>query len=186
MIKQQEINTINRIINSLKDYALGDIRKSINLTGENNMHIGSFILCSCFIDQVSAFYYGMKTLKILRGKNNDPIYVFNVKQRFEQFCDDYLKKINTKYNSNHLYNDFRCKIVHNYSSGRNSFALGRIGSGNHLEKLNSGAVLLLVETFYDDIKKAFEKWCDDLFTKEEIRKNAIEWFDLFKIYELII
>src|SRR6266487_1038066 len=147
MIKQQEIATINRITQSLGGYVLGDIRKSINLTGENNMHIGSFILCSCFIDQVSAFYYGIKTLKIRRGKNDDPIYDFNVKQRFEKFCDDYLVKINNKYNS------------------------------NHLEKLNSGTVLLLIETFYDDIKKAFEEWCDDLLTKEEIRKNAIEWFD---------
>ena len=58
MHPQDEIAIIERIIKSLKDYALGDIRKSIELTGENNMHIGSFILCSCFIGQVSAFYYG--------------------------------------------------------------------------------------------------------------------------------
>ena len=185
MNSKNEMEIIDRIIKSLRDYALGDIRKSIELTGEKNMHIGSFILCSCFIDQVSAFYYGMKVLKIRKEKNNETIYDFNVGKRFVQFCNDYLKKVNDKYNSAQLYNDFRCKIVHNYSLGKNSFALGRLGSGNHLEKNKSGATLLLIETFYDDIKIAFENWCKDLFEDELIKKNAVDWFNLFKIYELI-
>jgi hypothetical protein len=146
---------ISRIIISLRDYALGDIKKSIELTGEKNMHIGSFILWSCSIDQVSAFYYGMKVLKTRTGKNNETIYDFKVGERFVQFCNDYLKKVNDKYNSEQLYNDFRCKIVHNYSSGKNSFALGRLGSGNHLEKNKSGATFLLIETFYEEINFDF-------------------------------
>jgi hypothetical protein len=176
---ENEKSIIERIIKSLGGYALGDIRKSIKLVNENNMHIGSFILCSCFIDQVSAFYYG--TIALKTGKNGEPI--FNVRKRFIKFCDDYLKKIDQRYNSEHLYNDFRCKIVHNYSSGKNSFALGRIGSGAHLSELRSNEILLIIEDFYNHIVIAFEEWHNDLYSKKEVRKNAVDWFNLFGIYE---
>src|SRR5689334_13470630 len=86
---------IKTIIDSLRNFALRDIIV-INQFADPEFPIAVFILCSCFIDQVSGFRYNNK----------------QVACRYQQFINDYMPK----YDAEKMYKDIRCKLVHNYSS----------------------------------------------------------------------
>ncbi|HVX50697.1 MAG TPA: hypothetical protein VHB48_11100 [Chitinophagaceae bacterium] len=160
---------INKIITCLRVYALGDIHKTIPLDAQ----LASFILCSCFIDQVAAFHTGIK--QFAPPKN------YNIKKRFINFCNDYLTKINLNYNSEELYDYFRCGIVHSYT-GEKKFALGRYGDGLHLSTTINGRTLLILEDFLADIELAFDHWCADIQVAGLLRDSAVGWFDYKGIY----
>ena len=90
-----EDEIIDQIEFSLRNYDLRDIK----LISKQDTVIASFILCSCFIEHLCTFRYGMT--KVLNW------------EEFRNFVNEYLNK----YDHNKLRNDLRNKLVHNYSLG---------------------------------------------------------------------
>lgn len=157
-----ESQTIDSIIHSFRNYNLRDI-KEIN-SNVLDFTIAEFILCSCFIDQLSGFRY---------NKNG-------VKSRYVKFVKEYLRL----YNAEELYEDLRNKLVHNYSVGK-YYQLTRKTPHLHLQRIN-GVNVLNLESFIKDIDKAFELYVTELHSDNSIRNNALEWYAKHKIITLVL
>jgi hypothetical protein len=98
---------ISYIITAFETYALGDIKK----VQKNEMPIAAFILCVCFIDQVSGFIYDNN----VRGQRTNT-------DRSKKFVSEYLNKASAKpYDKDDLIELLRNKLVHNYSVADNKF-----------------------------------------------------------------
>jgi len=154
-MKDDEI--ITQIIHSFSNYNLRDIKEINN--NQLEFTIAEFILCSCFIDQVSGFRY-----------NND-----KVGKRYRQFIKDYLPN----YDPDNLYNDLRNKLVHNYSVG-GYYGLTRRSPQLHLKKVKN-IIFLNLETFISDLEDALRKFASELKNDKTIRGNALKWFSVNKI-----
>ncbi len=152
---------IDQIVHSFSKYNLRDIQEINN--NELDFTIAEFILCSCFIDQVSGFRY-----------NTD-----KVGKRYRQFVKDYLPN----YNSDDLYEDLRNKLVHNYSVG-SFYGLTRKAPHLHLKNVNS-LIHLNLENFISDLKTALDKYISELRTDRDIRRKALCWFTEYKIIGLV-
>jgi hypothetical protein len=152
---------IGQIINSFSNFNLRDIIE-INNHEKLEFTIAEFILCSCFIDQLSGFRY-----------NTD-----KVGKRYRQFVKDYLPN----YNSTELYEDLRNKLVHNYSVG-SFYGLTRKAAHLHLQNVN-GVTHLNLENFISDLKAALDKYILELTKDSDIRRNALCWFSEYKIIGL--
>jgi hypothetical protein len=148
---------IKRIIYSFTEFNLRDIIE-IN-KNHQEFTISEFILCSCFIDQISGFRYNTEKVGI----------------RYRQFVKDYLKD----YNPDKLYKDLRNKLVHNYSIGE-YYALTRNDKDRHL-KVRNGITYLNLENFISDINSALDKYVSELSHDATIRYNALCWYAKFKI-----
>ena len=152
---------IKHIINSFSKFNLRDIVE-INNHEKLEFTIAEFILCSCFIDQISGFRY-----------NTD-----KVGKRYRQFVKDYL----SQYNPDELYEDLRNKLVHNYSLG-SFYGLTRRAPHLHLQKVN-GLTHLNLENFISDLKAALDKYVLELQSDSDIRRKALCWFSEYKIIGL--
>jgi len=148
---------IDQIIFSFTRYNLRDIQEINN--NELEFTIAEFILCSCFIDQISGFRY-----------NTD-----KVGKRYQQFVKDYLPR----YNADELYDDLRNKLVHNYSIGSH-YRLMRRNMHRHLQE-ESGNIFLNLEDFIADMRDATDKYFFELRNDMNIRRNTIYWFQQHKI-----
>lgn len=151
----REESLIYHVIDSLKNIALSDIRK---VSSEDNV-LASFILCSCFIDQVSGFRY-----------NQDA-----VKSRYQKFVGEYLPN----YNPKKLYEDLRNKLVHNYSLG-DTYSLTRLSPQLHL-KIVGVRIIINLENFISELEDAFTRYEDDLKSNSQAKSNALTWFERFNI-----
>ncbi|HEY4877241.1 MAG TPA: hypothetical protein VIH86_16810 [Puia sp.] len=149
---------IEYIIKSLKDFALRDIKK---IGIEDNV-LASFILCSCFIEQVSGFRYARVSHRTGKGM-------------FEDFVKEYLPN----YDPKKLREDLRNKLVHNYSLG-DSYSLVRNSKELHLTKLGTRQIIN-IENFIEELENAFALYENDLNTKEDVRNNALKWYETFHI-----
>ena len=156
-----ELQKIQKIDRALVDFALGDI----NFISENGKPVAGFILCYCFIDQLAHLRYGKDNSK----KKNW--------QKFQSFVDEYINPGLTKqYNSRHLWEDLRNRLIHNYSFGETySMADGR-SDDFHLTR-QQGTIILFLKNFIDDIKKGFLKLRGEIVEDPAIRKTVLEWFD---------
>jgi hypothetical protein len=151
---------IDQIIYSFSKYNLRDIQEINN--NKLEFTIAEFILCSCFIDQISGFRYNTDK----GGK------------RYRQFVQDYL----TSYNPTELYEDLRNKLVHNYSVG-SYYGLTRKAPHLHLQKID-GVTHLNLEDFIADLKTALDKYVYELRNDNEIKRKALCWFTEYKIIGL--
>jgi hypothetical protein len=149
-LSENEIEGIDRITIALRDYALGDIKKI--MTGNNVL--ASFILCSCFIEQVATYRYGTPNV-------GHP--------EFRQFIDDYL----VGYDSQKLRADLRNKLVHNYSLGE-TYSLTMQSRDAHLRKATNGSIILNLENFVDDLEQALHRFLNQLVTEPTVRKLAFK------------
>lgn len=149
---------IDHIENSLRNHNLSDIKE----VSKSNMVIASFILCSCFIEQVSGFRYAVA--KKQSGK-----------LMFEKFVKDYLQKYDSRYNPEKLRTDLRNKLVHNYSIG-DSYSLTMRSSNSHFQLDPNGRVKLNLENFLNDLEKAFNLWTSELRNVPEVKQNALKWY----------
>src|SRR5436190_12807125 len=92
---------ISQLITAFENYALSDIRN----TQKYDMPIASFILCVCFIDQISSFIYD----QTIPGQKDST-------SRSKKFIAEYLNKVSKKsYDKDDLIYLLRNKLVHNYS-----------------------------------------------------------------------
>lgn len=152
-----DTDIIEKIIDSFSRFALGDI--------EFNIHtkpISSFILCSCFIDQLAAFRY------------NHP---FN---RNKDFYNEFIKEYIPQYIPYDLYKSLRCNLVHNYTIGEHLSITSddiKVWAAPTQE-----AVLITAKSMYTDLRSAFTKLCNEFFTVgSESRVNAIARYREFNI-----
>ncbi len=162
-VKMNEEEIINHIEHSLRNYDLRDIK----LISEQDTVIASFILCSCFIEHICTFRYGMK--KTLNDKE------------FCAFVDEYL---DAKYNSEKLRKDLRNKLVHNYSLGQ-TYVLVQRHPDLHLKPYNRNQQYLNLENFINDLENAFNKYIQELRSnKDNLRALALDAFNAVKIIGL--
>ena len=153
---------ISQIEHSLREYDLRDIK----LISKQNTVIASFILCSCFIEHLCTFRYGMP-------KNIGW-------EEFGSFVNEYL----TKYDHEKLRDDLRNKLVHNYSLGE-SYALVMGYPNLHLQKINEKQQYLNLENFINDLEDGFEKYIKELRdNKDNLRELALAAYDKVKIIGL--
>lgn len=144
---------LNKIENSLRNLALRDIKE----IGKLNTPIASFILCTCFIDQLSGFRYNSKKMRY----------------RFEKFVDHYLEM----YYPKKLCSDLRNKLVHNFSLGESYVITQEMDyAHNRQNKKGTGTVLLNLSNFIQDLEDAFNVYMLQLRTDPECRNNALLWF----------
>lgn len=116
------------IRSTLANMALGDIKRA----ADGKAKMGAFILASCFIDCLAGFKYGRKT----RGRD------------YQSFVKAYLPG----YDAVKLYEDLRCKLVHNYTAGADYwFVDGK--SSWHLKRINYKTCINL-EDFVSDVENA--------------------------------
>lgn len=149
----EEDQIIKTIFQTLETYALGDIK----FLQESKKPIAAFILCTCFIEQVSHFVYGPN------GRNKDKAI---------DFINEYLNEGKAiKYSAIELVDILRNKLVHNYSLSdkRNPnikrYALNYDNPQTHLHTENN-VTYVNIDCFVKDIEAALQ-----LF-KERIQKEA--------------
>jgi hypothetical protein len=159
--KRTKEQTIDHIVNSLTCYNFGDILKS----RERPILIASFILCACFIDQLSQYRYGTKV-------KNGPKFVQFIKEYFD-----------VRYHSlaQRLYGSLRCTLLHNYSTN-STFTLSDGLRDRHLTPYNpEQGTLLNIDEFIKDIKAAFESYVNHLRKDNAVSEIAIARQDEFPI-----
>jgi len=137
------------IIHSLEHYALGDIRHN------RSKPIAAFILCMCFINQLSSFRY-----KLLRNANKRP----------EDFINDYMKE----YSGLDLYDMFRHSLIHNYSS-QGKFDIDNRGNEDVPYANKNGRIYINTNVFIECLERAFVNVVTDFrVIGEEAYNNALE------------
>lgn len=149
-----EEDIIKQIIDSFRDFALGDIEYNVE-----KKPIAAFILCSCLIDQLAAFRYNQI------DENRDS---------YNKFIEVYLPQ----YRALNLYVNLRCRLVHNYTVGKHiritndDIIFENIGKGKNVN-------VLTAKMLYNDLKEVFENICKEFNDfNSDARKNAIDrWRD---------
>ena len=156
MTKEQEGKIIDDIITALGTYALGNIKDSRNIYKPPvniNMMIATFILCSCFIDQMAQIRFYKES---------------GLGDRFRKFVKKYF---DSRYKPRKLYDSLRSRLVHNYSV-RGKYWLADDRKYKHLEPVN-GRIYLNIDDFISDIEIVWEKFKKDLLTDADTRQHAI-------------
>ena len=155
---------IDQIEHSLRNYALRDIK----LISRQDTLIASFILCSCFIEHISTFRYGMKK------RLSEIEYV--------RFIDEYLNKSDsTRYDGKKLRYDLRNKLVHNYSLG-DTYGLTKGFPNMHLKKMENLLVCLNLESFVADLEESLNQYIKDLKeNRGDLKSLALSAFENVKI-----
>jgi len=152
---------INSLWHSLHDMAFQDIKRASG----GNAKMGAFILASCYIDYLSGFRYGKNT------KGLD----------YVRFVREYLTD---KYDASKLYQDLRCKLVHNYSEG-GSYAFTDNHPERHNVKIPDGRIMLNLENFIDDIESVLNQYFEELRTDDEKFKLAQNRYNKLGILTII-
>ena len=163
-----EKQIINTIFHSLETYALGDIK----FLQQNGKPIAAFILCTCFIEQVSHFVYGPG------GRSSD---------KSIDFITEYLNKgKSVRYSANDLVEILRNKLVHNYSlSDRknpklNKYSLNYDNPKTHLHKEN-GMTYINIDSFITDIETALHLYKEEVKNNAELVQKAMSQYNRFGI-----
>ncbi|MDD4622863.1 MAG: hypothetical protein PHG71_06470 [Kiritimatiellae bacterium] len=145
---------IKAIVTSLRDNALGDIKRAS--AGESKM--GAFILSSCLIDAIAGFMKGSDT------------------NHADYKC--FVCKYMSTYNKDDIYTDLRCKLVHSYSEG-GSYWFTDNKRTLHLSKHTDGKTIVNLEDFIEEIESALTAYTTDLQNtgNQALRTSAIKRFD---------
>lgn len=152
-----DVEIIDQIILSFRYYCLGDISKC----RENGMPIASFILCTCFIDQLSEHRYYKQKLK---------------EDKFITFIKEYFDSC---YDPDSIYKDLRSKLVHNYSTN-GKYRLTDGHPAKHLKR-EDNKTWINIDEFIKDTTVAFNKYCHQLLVDRNIQLIAINHYKKFNI-----
>jgi len=165
MLNTRQTEEIREVLYSLKEYALGDIRKS----RKEDMLIASFILSFCFISTLSAYrYYRSRELKS-DGK------------KFTSFIKEYFNSSYHPY-ADQLYRDLRSKLVHNYSANK-MFFLSDERKDWHLI-IKDSKIFLNVDVFVADVENAYGRYIRHLEESDEVKQCAVDHYRAWGILGL--
>jgi hypothetical protein len=158
MSDQSEINK-EELVNYLDTYLFGWAYKQIEAAAIHGpAKLAGFILGACFIDAMASFHAGVdrKTVKIGSGK------------RFKDFVKKYMRE----YNSKTLWEDLRCYLVHSYTEGGTYVFTANNQAGFHFDKTPLGKIILNLEDFCADLRKAYSLFRKDILSNKEIFRKA--------------
>ena len=163
---------ISHIVTAFEKYALGDIKN----VQKNKMPIAAFILCVCFIDQISGFVYDNK----LKGQKDST-------GRSKKFVSEYLNKVAQKpYDKDDIIDLLRNKLVHNYSLSdrkipkHQKYMLEYENPQFHLHK-DGDNVFVNIVGFINDLENAFKLYKSQLLSDNNFQKIAIAHYDEYGI-----
>ena len=151
--------TCDQLVQLLDKYLYGwaymDIeRASVHGTAK----LAGFILGACFIDAMASFYAGVDR-KAAKTKSGD---------RFKDFVIKYL----SQYNADDLWSDLRCGLAHSYAEGGTYVFTDNNKGGFHLNKTPHGKIVLNLEDFCADLRKAYNVFRNDLLSDRGIFLRA--------------
>jgi hypothetical protein len=120
--------------------------------------LAGFILGACFIDAMASFYAGVdrEAAKTKSGV------------RFKEFVIKYL----CQYNADDLWTDLRCGLVHSYAEGGTYVFTDNNKGGFHLNRTPHGKIVLNLEDFCADLRKAYNVFRNDLLRDRDIFLRA--------------
>jgi len=151
-----------KLVEILDQYLYGwgfvDILKATG--GYEGAKLAGFILGACFIDALAGFYAGVNKDESKNGSG----------KRFKDFIKIYL----TQYDADELWEDLRCGLVHSYAAGKTyGFTDSRTTPfGFHLSMTPQGQILLNLEDFLSEIRKAYGDFRSDILKDNEVFEKA--------------
>lgn len=150
-MKKEE--NIKKITKSVKEMALGDVKRAFN----GRSYIGAFMLGSCLIDCLTSLY---------NGRDSTP-------KDYREFILKFL----THYNPNNFYEDLRCKLVHNYSEGGSYIFID--GKPNHHLNIHkkSGKTIINLENFIEELEDVVDVYLQLLKEDNKIYKKAVKRYN---------
>jgi len=152
---QTKDSLIKEMDEHLFNWAIGDIEQA---SIKGNAKLAGFILCVCFLDAVAGFYAGVNKEEVKHGSGI----------RFKNFVNKYLKQ----YGSEKLYIDLRCGLVHSYAEGGTYVFTDGNKDGKHFDRTPRGKILLNLEDFFEDVKKAYCSYRDDIMKDKSLYDKA--------------
>jgi hypothetical protein len=151
--------TKEQLVNVLDQYLFGweykDIEKA-SIFGEAKL--AGFILGTCFIDAMAGFFAGVTKEKVGSGSSD----------RFKDFVKKYLPE----YNAEKIWSDLRCGLVHSYAEGGTYVFTDANKAGFHFNSTPGGKIILNLEDFLSDLRKAYKKFRNDILTDNDIFLKA--------------
>jgi hypothetical protein len=153
---------------SLFSMAYKDIERA-SIYGEAKL--AGFILGACFIDAMAGFYSGVTKDKVTKKSG----------ERFKNFVSKYL----TRYNAEDFYKDLRCGLVHSYAEGGTYVFTDSNKAGFHFTATKTGMIVLNLEDFLADLRKAYSDFRNDVLTDNEIFLNARKRYESMYLMGLV-
>ncbi|MFH1368050.1 MAG: hypothetical protein ABII64_02860 [Elusimicrobiota bacterium] len=142
------------LLNKLDSWILKPLGRDIKYYKSRNQFI-SFIILSIVIDNLASIRYKEEIPDKIRGA---------VGMRYKKFIENYMPR-EYKIHKDHLYVDFRCKIIHVFQLKYFDLQQSKLSEKYHLEIMPSGDICLNSKCFYKDVYKAYGKLRRDLTGK---------------------
>jgi hypothetical protein len=138
-----------------EELALRDIRHA----NENDVRMGTFILCVAFLDSLAiAYSAGMKGA----GKLADKWRRF-----IRRYFDERYERVANSYG------DFRSLLIHNYSAAGLAFTSRPENARDHLATLSGDVLILHRESFVADVERAYHAFRADVESDGELRARVL-------------
>jgi hypothetical protein len=150
------------LVEILDKYLLGWAFQDIERTSKGEAKLGAFILGACFIDAMAGFYNGIDRKEAKRKSG----------PRFKDFVREYLQQ----YDSQRLWEDLRCGLVHSYAEG-GSYEFTHSQPQLHFMKSSRGRTILNLEGFLENLREAYDRLRKDILSKEEVFDRAKRRYD---------
>ncbi len=151
--------TKEQLVDILDEYLFGweykDIERASIL---GTAKLAGFILGACFIDAMAGFFAGVTRETVKNGSSD----------RFKKFVEKYLKK----YDSEKLWADLRCGLVHSYAEGGTYAFTDANQAGFHFNYTASGRIILNLEDFLFDLREAYKNFRNDILINNDIFLKA--------------
>lgn len=133
--------------------------------------LAGFILGACFIDALAGFYAGLEKKDAKSGSG----------KRFKDFTVKYLPQ----YDAEKLYEDLRCGLVHSYAEGGTYVFTDANKAGFHLNKTPKGKIILNLEDFLSDLRKAYSDYRNDILTNDDTFQKALKRYNSMYLMGLV-
>lgn len=140
--------------NSLYEMAFRDIEAIRN---KKIASMSCFILLSCFIDYMAGYYCGVNITN---------------RQHFLSFCEKYLPM----YDSNTLYQDIRCKLVHQYTEPGNLVFTDNTDKKDDRTK-DTKRIILNLDNFIENVRNAWLEFRKDLKNDKTVYEKALKRYE---------
>jgi hypothetical protein len=158
MVDQSELTNVE-LVQELDNYLYNWAYKQIEgaaVLGPSKL--AGFILGACFIDAMASFWTGVDKDSAKTGSG----------KRFQ----DFVKKYMDRYNSETLWQDLRCGLVHSYAEGGTYAFTDNNKAGFHFDVTPRGKIILNLEDFCADLRKAYSDFRKDVLSDRDIFLKA--------------
>lgn len=152
------------LVQLLDKYLYGWAYKDIERASvQGTAKFAGFLLGACFIDAMASFYSGVTKEMAKKGSGD----------RFKNFVQKYLGQ----YDAEKFWYDLRCGLVHSYAEGGTYVFTDANKMGFHFDETSRGKIILNLEDFLADLRKAYNTFRKDILREREIFLNAKQRFE---------